>query len=40
MDFLGAIHGLPMMGATARQAADTVAIVEAAVAGHRPTRAS
>jgi predicted dehydrogenase len=40
VDFLGAIHGLPAMGATARQAADTVAIVEAAVAGHRPARKS
>jgi predicted dehydrogenase len=34
-DFLGAVHGEPAIGATARQAIDTVAIVEAAVAGHR-----
>jgi predicted dehydrogenase len=36
VDFLGAVHGLPSVGATPRQAADTVAIVEAAVRGHRP----
>jgi predicted dehydrogenase len=36
VDFLGAVHGLPALGATPRQAADTVAIVEAAVRGHRP----
>ena len=36
VDFLGAIHGQPAMGATARQAADTVAIVEAAVPGIAP----
>jgi predicted dehydrogenase len=35
-DFLGGLRGLPTIGATARQAADTVAIVEAAVRGHRP----
>jgi len=35
-DFLDAVHGLPAIGATPRQAADTVAIVEAAVRGHRP----
>jgi 1,5-anhydro-D-fructose reductase (1,5-anhydro-D-mannitol-forming) len=35
VDFLGAVHGLPTIGATPRQAADTVAIVEAAVRGHR-----
>jgi predicted dehydrogenase len=38
-DFLGAVHGEPAIGATARQATDTVAIVEAAVAGHRTTDA-
>lgn len=35
-DFLDAIRGLPTIGATPREAADTVAIVEAAVRGHRP----
>ena len=33
LDFLGAVRGLPAIGATPRQAADTVAIVEAAVQG-------
>lgn len=36
VDFLGAVHGSPAIGATPRQAADTVAIVQAAVRGHRP----
>jgi predicted dehydrogenase len=34
-DFLAAVDGRPAIGATAREGADTVAIVEAAVAGHR-----
>jgi predicted dehydrogenase len=38
-DFLGAVQGRPAIGATAREAADTVAIVAAAVAGHRPETA-
>lgn len=36
VDFLDGVRGLPTTGATPRQATDTVAIVEAAVRGHRP----
>jgi predicted dehydrogenase len=36
VDFLDGVRGRPTTGATPRQAADTVAIVEAAVRGHRP----
>jgi predicted dehydrogenase len=36
LDFLDGVRGLPTIGATPRQAADTIAIVEAAVRGHRP----
>jgi predicted dehydrogenase len=35
VDFLGAVNGAPAVGATPRQAADTVAVVEAALRGHR-----
>jgi predicted dehydrogenase len=36
VDFLDGVRGRPSIGATPRQAADTVAIVEAAVRAHRP----